>query len=408
MRIHSRKIVLAAVLSSLAAWLPHLVAQTAGGKDSEAYKAERHRAIDLFNQNKHLEALPLFEDLAGKDPADSDVLLGLATCLITHSSTLDDDQAAAQERLRARSLLLKAKELGNTSTLLENLLQTIPADGVIHYSQTPADQAMRRAEAAFGRQDFDEAIKNYSRVLELDPKNYSATLFIGDTYFTKGDFVQAGVWYERATQVDPNRETAYRYHSDMLIKQGEMEKARTKAIEAVVAEPYNPITWRALQYWARANNLQVRSIHITTKSSAGPTDGKDINITLDKDQSADVTAAWLGYAMIKAKWQSENFKKDFPNEKQYRHSLPEESQALSTAAAVVSGGEKDTQAKKITDPDLAILLELYRARMIEPYVLLSAADQGISQDYDGYRARHRDRLEAYLNQFVVPPAPARK
>ena len=116
MRIHSRKIVLAAVLSSLAAWLPHLVAQTAGGKDSEAYKAERHRAIDLFNQNKHLEALPLFEDLAGKDPADSDVLLGLATCLITHSSTLDDDQAAAQERLRARSLLLKAKELGNTSS----------------------------------------------------------------------------------------------------------------------------------------------------------------------------------------------------------------------------------------------------------------------------------------------------
>ena len=112
--------------------------------------------------------------------------------------------------------------------------------------------------------------------------------------------------------------------------------------------------------------------------------------------------------MIKAKWQSENFKKEFPNEKQYRHSLPEESQALSTAAAVVSGGEKDTQAKKITDPDLAILLELYRARMIEPYVLLSAADQGISQDYDGYRARHRDKLEAYLNQFVVPPAPARK
>jgi tetratricopeptide (TPR) repeat protein len=407
MRWHVRRAVSAVVVVGLVLWLPHLAAQTAG--DNAESKAERRQAFDLFNQNKHLQALPLFEDLAQKNPKDPDVLLGLATCLVSHASTLDDEKDAAQERLRARGLLLKAKELGNTSTLLENLLQTVPADGVIHYSQSPVDEAMRRAEAAFARQDFEAAVKNYSRALELDPGNYSATLFIGDTYFAKADFAKAGEWYERAAQVDPNRETAYRYHSDMLIKQGEMARARAKAIQAVVAEPYNPITWRALQYWAKANSMQLRSIHINVKSQVEQKDDKNITLTLDDKQSAGAGAAWMAYGMVKTLWRMEDFKKNFPQEKQYRHSLLEESQALSSAAEILAGSKgKKKRAGETTDPDLAILLELYQAKMIAPYVLLNAADEGIAKDYDAYRAKNRDKLEAYLSEFVAPPAPAGK
>jgi hypothetical protein len=45
--------------------------------------------------------------------------------------------------------------------------------------------------------------------------------------------------------------------------------------------------------------------------------------------------------------------------------------------------------------------------MIEPYVLLNAADQGIAQDYAGYREKSRSKLETYLNDFVVPSSPQR-
>src|SRR6478672_9059289 len=130
----------------------------------------RQRAFELFNQDKHLEALPLFEELALKSPDDRDVLLGLGACLVAESSTLDDENAATKERIRARQVLLKAKKLGNTAPLLENLLQILPEDGVVKYENTPADQAMRAAETAFARHDFDEAIKNYSKVLEHDTK----------------------------------------------------------------------------------------------------------------------------------------------------------------------------------------------------------------------------------------------
>jgi hypothetical protein len=55
---------------------------------------------------------------------------------------------------------------------------------------------------------------------------------------------------------------------------------------------------------------------------------------------------------------------------------------------------------------MQLLLRLYHEKMIDPYVLLSAADQGISQDYAAYRAKNRAKLEEYLGEFVAP-APAK-
>ena len=69
--------------------------------------------------------------------------------------------------------------------------------------------------------------------------------------------------------------------------------------------------------------------------------------------------------------------------------------------------ESEKKKKKATpapsDPNLIVLLKLYQAKMIEPYVLLNAADDGIAQDYPGYREKNREKLEQYLSEFVVPP-----
>ena len=52
---------------------------------------------------------------------------------------------------------------------------------------------------------------------------------------------------------------------------------------------------------------------------------------------------------------------------------------------------------------LVLLLNLHRADLVEPYVLFSLGDAGISRDYIEWRALHRSRLEEYLDRFVVPP-----
>jgi tetratricopeptide (TPR) repeat protein len=304
-------------------------------------------------------------------------------------------------------MLQAAQQLGDHSQLLENLLDTLkalPANGAVTYADKgDVDAALKAGEAAFAKQDYEEAIKNYSHALELDPKSYWAALFVGDSYFAAKNFPQAGEWYDRAAQIDPDRETAYRYHADMLTKQREFDAARTLSLEAIVAEPYNNIPWRGLVAWSNASHVRLQRVHIETGSSATPNGENKVTITMDPNQPAEISAVWFAYSGARALWHQERFKKEFPQEAQYRHSLAEEADALTSAAkAAEETGTKSAGGPIAKDPNIQLLLRLYHEDMIEPYVLLSAADQGIAQDYVAYRAKNRAKLEAYLGEFVAP------
>ena len=374
-----------------------------------AYAAQRAFALNLFKQNHHLEALPVLAALAKQNPSDAQVLGAWGVCLVDHAATLEDEQAANQDRIQARKLLLHAKELGNNSVVVLNLLEMLPEDGKIrHDSNGEVEQAMHDGEAAFARNDYDDAIVGYSKVFALDPKNYSAVLFIGDCYFAKKESANATLWYERAIQIDPDLDTAYRYEADMLTKNGDMEKARTRAIQAVVAAPYNGVTWRALQAWAKSNGVALTRVRIKAVGGASQNNDLQINIPIDPSKSSSSMMVWIVYSGTRALWRNTEFKKNHPSEAQYRHSLGEEAAALQSAANVISTGDKKKSKEFKADPDLAFLQKLSDAKMIEPYVLLSAPDQGIAADYAAYRDQHREQLERYLSQFIVPPVPAKK
>jgi tetratricopeptide (TPR) repeat protein len=372
-------------------------------------KARRQKAMALFDAGQRLEALPLLEQLAQKDPKDSDLMVALAACLVEHAATLNDTEAMAKERFRARDLLQKAFELGNTSPLEENLRQllgNLPANGAIKFSDNPAvEQAMNGGEAAFARRDFDEALKDYAKALEIEPKNYTAVLFTGNTYDRKNDYAKAGEWYERATRLDPNIETAYRYYADMLAKQGDMAGSRNMLIHAAVAEPYNKIVWREIRAWAIINKTEFKIVYlgIPLPPKNDPTFGGKL--------SAEVASAWSIYFSVKAEWEKGGrFDQRFPQEGEYRHSLAEESEALTAAAQVLKQLKEDKKTAGLVtggDPTASLLLKLDEASLIDAYVLFSLGDDGIARDYVGYRAKNRDKLEAYMDRFVMPPAPAK-
>jgi hypothetical protein len=130
--------------------------------------------------------------------------------------------------------------------------------------------------------------------------------------------------------------------------------------------------------------------------------------TTERKLSANEAAAWRAYRAVKAKWREEGeFKKRFPHEVAYRHTLAEESDALTVAAHVLEKGKLDDSRGQSASNDQAstLLRKLYEAGLIKPYVLFSLADSAIAKDYDRYRTNHRLKLEEYLNQFVVPPYP---
>src|SRR5262249_887057 len=143
-----------------AASIPSVLAQM---KRDPAETNKREEALRLFNQDKRLEALPLLEELAQKNPNDEDIAVCLAGALVSHAATVTERQAAASERMRAKSILEKS---GSNNTLAKNLLQVLnemPDGADTQFSQNPVvEQAMRAGEAAFSRRNYDEAIQHYS------------------------------------------------------------------------------------------------------------------------------------------------------------------------------------------------------------------------------------------------------
>jgi hypothetical protein len=269
---------------------------------------------------------------------------------------------------------------------LSELLKQLPDAGTIKFSENPqVDQAMREGEAAFSRRQYDEARRSYMRALALEPANYSAALFIGNAYDRENEFGKSAEWYKRAIELAPNVETGYRYYADLLAKQGDMSQARTMLLHAAMAEPYNRIVWRELHAWAILNKTQIRQVFIG----------------IPKEQNNEASVIWQPYRDVKSRWAtSGEFQKHFPEERQYRLSLLEEVEALTAVADGFLGSDRarDTHA----DPSLTLLLQLRQADLISPYVLFSLGGPGIAHDYDSFRAQNRDKLEEYLDKFVVP------
>jgi tetratricopeptide (TPR) repeat protein len=373
----------------------------------------RQKAVTLFDQGQRLEAMPLLETLVQKNPKDAELLVDLGASLIDHAATLTDPAAAAKERFRARDLVQKAWELGNTGPLAENLrqlLRDLPANGVIRFSDNPAvEQAISAAEAAFARRDFDTALSAYAKALEIEPANYSAALFTANTYDRKNDFARAGEWYERTMRLNPDIETAFRYYADMAAKQGDMARARSLLIEAAVAEPYNKIVWREIRAFALINKTAFNLVYVPIPRVAR--DGSIQGASSASGQPGEFVPAWQAYHAVIAAWRKGGrFEKQFPQETVYRHSLAEESEALTAAAEVLQTLKNDQKSAELVTGNTAagLLLKLHEAGLVDPYVLFSLGDEDIARDYKPYRAANRARLEAYMDKFVMPPVPAGK
>jgi tetratricopeptide (TPR) repeat protein len=369
------------------------------------YEAEKQRAIQLLENAKATEALPILERLSNSNPEDGQVMFYFGFALLAHSNTLKEAGARKQSRIRARAAMLKARESGYKNPLLESILESIPADGgeeAKYSANAQADAAMREGEAAFVKGDLDAALAAYQRALTHDSKLYEAALFAGDMYFKKGQPFKAAEWYERAIAIDPDRETAYRYSASPLMEAGKLEEARSRYVEAFMAEPFNRLARAGLIRWAEAARVELAHPDIQVPTNVTPLkDNKmTINISPESVGKDDGSAAWVTYGIVRAGWAMEKFAKEFPAEKQYRHTLREEAEALGRVVETVKTQTKDKKIKTL-DPSLARLVKLHDEGLLEAYILFARADQGIAQDYVEYRKANRDKLRRYLMEYVT-------
>lgn len=367
------------------------------------YQDERKKAMDLYDSRKLLEALPLLDYLASLNPKDPVVHERWGVALLAQTAGEPDAAKRKQMRLHVRQIFIECKQLGDNSPLLNTLLGSLPADGSeAPFSPNPeVDTAMRVGEAAYTRGDFDAAVTAYQAALTLDPKLYNAAVFIGDSYFLSKRLPQAEQWFAKAVEIDPNQETAYRYWGDALLNENKPDDALEKFTDAIVANPYSVAVWNGLGNWARKQGVQAGHIRIDPPKVAVQQDGKlSINIDPSMLASKDGSSAWILYGGVRASWHAKVFAEQFPNEKEYRHSLREETAAYNAVAGNLEKGVAEHEFAQLT-PALAALIMLKQQGLLEPYILLVHADAGIAQDYPAYRDAHRDKIRQYINTWVI-------
>jgi len=379
------------------------------------------KVLELFKQKRFAEAAPYLERMVQADPNDSDLRFLYGFSLFIKAATANDKGETRKLLVQARQQFVKAKELGSTEETIDEMIAMIPPDGETNNSNNSssvtsqtfskdkdAEEYMVKGERYFGTKDYDKAFEMYQKALKKDPNLYEAALWSGDAMLQKGEFDKAETWYQKAIQINPLRETAYRYSATPLMKQQKYDAARERYVEAYITEPYNARALGGLKQWSDVTGIEIGHPRIDVPATVGKSTSGNTSITLGiGDRDDDGSFAWTAYSLARASWQdgknglSDNFKKAYPNETVYRHSLAEEYEALKLTVTTLKArmSEKDNPVKKL-DSQLAKLVEIYDAGLLESYILLAMKDEGIVQDHPVYLKQNRDKLRQYVFRYV--------
>ena len=369
----------------------------------ESLQQLKERAENLIDEVKYTDALPLLERIVAADPKDARMQFYLGFALQGQAIQITDDAARRALRRRAREAFVKAKEMGITEPIIDGLIDGIPPDGTdsrSFSSNVEANALMLQAEGKFSQGKLDEALANYQRALKLDPKRYYAALFSGDVFTHKGEYEQAEIWYQRAISIDPMIETAYRYSATPLMKQRKHDEALGRYIEAFITQPYSRFAVAGITQWAQHTNSKLAHPQIDIPTNVTFDAKGNANINLDAaalTEKDDGSFAWLAYGGTRSTWRKEKFAKTFPAEPAYRHSLPEEAEALRSVLAIAATDKK----VKTLNPSLALLKKLNDEGLLEAYILLARIDEGLAKDYNSYLATNRAKLIRYVREYVV-------
>ena len=377
--------------------------------------SERQRALELYEANNLVAALPLLERVAAANPNDPAVLSRLGFALYANSVDVKDPAQRQKMRERARTTLLHSQSLGDNSNLTRMALDALSApDGTqVPFSNIKAAElAIREGEAAFVRGDLDKAIAAYERALESDPQLYDAALYAGDAAYKEANnstaaqyrsdhFDAAGVWFAKAIAINPDRETAYRYWGDALDAQGKINEARDKFVDAIVAQPYTRNSFVGLTQWAGRHKVALGHPKIEPPNSTRTENGKTtLSIDPKTLNSNDGSNNWLMYDLTRIAWSKTDFFKNYPAEKVYRHSLKEETAALRMVAEAAARDLKSGKVKSL-EGSLDNLIKLNDKGLLEAFVLFARPDEGIVRDYVAYRRDNREKLRRYWLEVVI-------
>jgi len=372
-----------------------VVFSAAAAQTEDELKETLVKGLLLMKAGRPLEAEPYLAKAvkALPDEAELRVLYGIA--LVTKSKQISDNEEAKKAAALALEQFQQAKRLGSDDPSLDAMIKVLGGDPTTGGAakENKAASAFDQAEIKFAQSKFDEALVLYKKALEEDPKKYEAALYAADCLMQLKDYENAEKYYQKAIAIDPERETAYRYSATYLMKQKKYDQARDRYIEAFIAEPYGDMSIRGISEWAEVTGAKLAHPKVDIPEFKYGPNGKPTTV-MNETSLTEGSKAWLAYSLTRDNWHKEKFAKTFPKEDKYRHTLQEEAEALRS----VLGSAKE---QKLSHPHFDILQKLDSEGLLEAFILLAHADDGIAEDYDAYRRDNRAKLRQYVLNYVI-------
>jgi len=351
-------------------------------------------------------ALPYMQELVKRHPENGMFATSLAGCLYSVATVNMDAQQAAAQWTAAHKEAERAIALHAAGNGAQEILDLTA--GPFHPQAKftgPGAAALNQAKNSFGHGDLDATLNECNAAMVADPGLYDAPLLAGDVWLQRQDFAQAAVWYGKAIAINPNRETGYRFRGDALDRAGQTNAALEQYIAAAVADPYSGGPIEGLTQWSGRHGHTVQRPQIGTAKLPITEMKNGTAVTNIPESQSDVDngvlSPWAMYQMKRVMFKTDGFAKAYPAENTYRHSLQEEVasiQAALDAIAILKMKDADL------DPHLIALRKLNQEGLLECWILLDDADQGISQDYPAYRDGHRELIAKYVREYWIHPA----
>ncbi len=340
------------------------------------------KALTLLGDGKYLEAEPELAKLVQWMPDVANLRIMYGTALVVKSKQISDNEEAKKASALALVQFQEAKRLGSTNPEVDTMIKVLGGEVPGAPANSAPASAFEQAEIKFAQSKYDEALVLYKKALEEDPKNYAAALYSADCLMQLRDYENAEKYYQKAIAIDPTRETAYRYSATHLMKLKRYDEARDRYIEALIAEPYSENSPRGISQWAEVTGAKLGhpKVKFLEESENTPAD------------KAPVTAPRAAYLATRAAWKKEKFAKAFPAENSYRHSLKEEADAIRSALQTAADDK---------DADLKQLRKMDADGVLEAFILMALADDGIARDHRRYWNDNRPAMRKYVLTYVI-------
>ena len=372
--------------------------QIALSQTEEEAKEIMVNALTLFKAQRYSESIPYFEKLVKIVPDVPEINFAYGFALLAKSKQDATPEEAKILAEKALEQFKAAKENGLNDPSNDALIKLLSGEisegeGESFSSNPEANKLVNQGEVYFAQGKYDESIAAFQKALEIDPNIYQAAISLGDCYVAKKDWTNAENYYQKAIEIDPTRETAYRYSATPLMRQEKYEEARDRYIEAFITEPYSGMSQRGITQWAEVTGAKLGHPAVDIPEFSHDSAGKPVT-KMNENSLTEGSKAWVAYSVTRENWYKEKFVKTFPGEKEYRHTLQEEIEAIRSTL-------KSAKNQNLSHPHFAVLQKLDDEGLLESFILMSQADEGIAADYAEYITNNRDKLRKYVLHYVI-------